>query len=38
MELQLFDKTDKLISTLSDDTKPLGFYSPADFMRLQVRR
>ncbi|XP_015069503.1 tubulin-folding cofactor B isoform X1 [Solanum pennellii] len=36
MSLELYDETGAKISVLSDNTRPLGFYSPLDGYRLHV--
>ncbi|KAM7256208.1 hypothetical protein ACFE04_011949 [Oxalis oulophora] len=36
MHLELFDDSNSKISDLSDDSRPLGFYSPFDGFRLHV--
>ncbi|KAI4300870.1 hypothetical protein L6164_034198 [Bauhinia variegata] len=36
MQLELYDDTGNKISDLSDNTRPLGFYSPLDGFRLHV--
>ncbi|KAH9330040.1 hypothetical protein KI387_002148, partial [Taxus chinensis] len=36
MLLQLFDDNDKKVSDMSEDSRPLGFYSPHDGYRIHV--